>query len=57
MVEIVDIHRHAVEKLHAMVRDFGDRENSRVRDLVDLVIMLEHDLLVPATTTVAARQV
>jgi len=25
------------KKLHAMLRDFGDRENTRVRDLVDLV--------------------
>ena len=37
-VEIVDVHRHAAEKLHAMVRDFDERENSRVRDLVDIVI-------------------
>ena len=26
MVELVDVHRHAAEKLHAMCRDFGDRE-------------------------------
>jgi len=30
-VEIVDVHRHAAEKFHAMTRDFGDRENSRVQ--------------------------
>ena len=40
-VEIVDVHRHAAEKLHAMLRDFGDRENTRVRDLVDLVLLIE----------------
>ncbi len=28
-----------------MIFDFGDRENSRVRDLVDLVILIEHELL------------
>lgn len=48
VVEIIDIHRHAAEKLHAMTRDFGDRENSRLRDLVDLVLMLEHEMLNPA---------
>ncbi|MGE3445921.1 MAG: nucleotidyl transferase AbiEii/AbiGii toxin family protein [Acidimicrobiia bacterium] len=48
VVEIIDIHRHAAEKLHAMTRDFGDRENSRVRDLVDLMLMLEHEMLTPA---------
>ncbi len=49
VVEVVDVHRHAAEKFHAMLRDYGDRENSRVRDLVDLVVMIEHDLLDPAT--------
>ena len=45
--EIIDVHRHAAEKFHAMLRPHGERENSRVRDLVDLVILIEHDLLDP----------
>ncbi len=57
VVEIIDVHRHAAEKLHAMLRDFGDRENSRVRDLVDLVILIEHGLLDPMTVAAAGRQV
>jgi len=57
VIEIVDVHRHAAEKLHAMLRDFGERENSRVRDLVDVVILMEHDLLAPATVATATRQV
>ncbi len=57
VVEIVDVHRHAAEKLHAMLRDFGDRENTRVRDLVDLVILIEHGMLDPATVAAATRQV
>lgn len=56
-VEIVDVHRHAAEKLHAMTRDFGDRENSRVRDLLDLVILIEHDLLMPEALAEQARAV
>ena len=43
--EIIDVDRHAAEKFHGMIRDFGDRDNSRVRDLVDLVILIEHELL------------
>lgn len=57
MIEVVDVHRHAAEKLHAMSRDFGDRENSRVRDLVDLVILTEHGLLLPAKVAKATKQV
>lgn len=57
VVEIVDVHRHAAEKFHAMFRDFGDRENSRVRDLVDLVILIEHDLLAAAAVGAAIQQV
>lgn len=44
-IEIIDVNRHAAEKLHAIQKDFGDRENSRVRDLVDLMIFLEYELL------------
>lgn len=57
VVEVVDVHRHAAEKFHAMLRDFGDRENSRVRDLVDLALLIEHDLLDAARVADAAAQV
>lgn len=33
--EVVDVNRHAAEKFHGMLRDFADRENTRVRDLAD----------------------
>ena len=32
-IEIIDVQRHAAEKLHAIQRDFGSRDNTRVRDL------------------------
>jgi hypothetical protein len=57
VIEIVDVHRHAAEKLHAMSRDFGDRENSRFRDLVDVVLLIEHDLLDPAKLAIATTKV
>lgn len=56
-IEGVDANRHAAEKLHAMLRDFGTRENSRVRDLLDLVILLEHQLLDTETLSTAVRRV
>jgi hypothetical protein len=55
--EILNVNRHAAEKLHAMLRDFGDRENSRVRDLFDLALLIEHDLLDPASVASATTQV
>ena len=55
--EVIDRHRHAAEKFHAMLRDFGDRENSRVRDLVDLVLLVELDLLDVGKLRAALAQV
>lgn len=43
--EVVDLHRHAAEELHAMLRTFGERDNSRVRDLYDLSLLIDHELL------------
>ena len=57
LVEIIDVNRHAAEKFHGMLRDFGDRENTRVRDLVDLVILTEHELLEPSALAAAVRLV
>jgi hypothetical protein len=28
-----------------MARDFGDRENTRVRDLLDLILLIENEML------------
>lgn len=56
-VEIVDVNRHAAEKLHGMTRDFRDRENTRVRDLVDLVALIEHDQIDPALVAHAVTKV
>ena len=56
-VEIIATPRHAAEKFHAMTRDFGDRDNSRVRDLLDLVLLIENNMLSPDTVADAARTV
>lgn len=56
-VEIVDINRHAAEKFHGMLKQFGDRENTRVRDLGDLMLMEEEELLDLPTLEVAVQKV
>jgi Nucleotidyl transferase AbiEii toxin, Type IV TA system len=55
--EIVDINRHAAEKFHGMLRDYGDRENTRLRDFVDLVILIEHGLLDVSVLAASVRRV
>ena len=47
-IEIVDVHRHAAEKFHGMLKDFGERENTRVRDLADIMLLIEAGLLTPS---------
>jgi hypothetical protein len=56
-IEVIDLPRHTAEKFHAMTRDFGERENSRVRDLVDLVVLHEHCLLSSGPAAIAVRKV
>jgi Domain of unknown function (DUF1814). len=55
-VETVSPAQHFAEKLHALTRDYG-RENSRVRDLVDLALIIERADLAPAATFAAADRV
>lgn len=43
-VEVIDPAQHFAEKLHALTRTYGDRPNSRVRDLPDLVLLIEDGL-------------
>lgn len=43
-IEAVDRRQHFAEKLHALTRDYGDRPNTRVKDLVDLILLIEDGL-------------
>lgn len=46
VVTAVDVYQHAAEKLHAYSRLYaGDRPSSRVKDLVDLVLLIDAGLL------------
>ncbi len=43
-VEVVDTGQHFAEKLHAYTAQRGSRENTRVKDLTDLVLIIETGL-------------
>jgi hypothetical protein len=45
-IESADRSQHFAEKLHALTRDYGSRPNTRVKDLVDLLLLI-HDGLSP----------
>jgi Nucleotidyl transferase AbiEii toxin, Type IV TA system len=45
-IESADRRQHFAEKLHALTRDYGPRPNTRVKDLVDLLLLI-HDGLSP----------
>lgn len=57
IVELIDINRHAAEKIHAFSRTYGERPSTRVRDLVDLVLLIENDFLDTARTAAAVDAV
>ncbi|MFC9966863.1 nucleotidyl transferase AbiEii/AbiGii toxin family protein [Nocardia ignorata] len=56
-IEAVDRRQHFAEKLHAFTRDYGDRPNTRVKDLVDLVLLIESGLAADASVVRAVRHV
>lgn len=56
-VEVVAPDQQFAEKLHALTRTYGDRPSTRVRDLVDLVILIEEELVSPANARSACERV
>jgi hypothetical protein len=52
-IEAVEPRQYFAEKFHALTRDYGDRPNTRVKDLLDLVLLIEDGLL-PDTALVRA---
>jgi predicted nucleotidyltransferase component of viral defense system len=54
--ETVSAAQHFAEKLHALTRDYG-RENTRSRDLLDLVLLIEGELVRPGDVMPAVRLV
>jgi predicted nucleotidyltransferase component of viral defense system len=56
-IEVVAPAQHFAEKLHALTRRWPDRENTRVRDLVDLIMLIEDGRLEPRQVRQVARHV
>lgn len=57
-VPAIDVHRHAAEKFHAYARLYAhDRPSSRVKDLVDIVLLAGSGLLDPSRLRSALRTV
>ncbi len=57
-IPAVDVHQHAAEKLHAYSRIYAhNRPSSRVKDLVDLVLLVEAGVLMSPQLGVRLRQV
>lgn len=57
-VQAIDVNRHAAEKLHAYSRLYAhDRPSSRVKDLVDIVLLADSGLLAPPRLGSALRAV
>jgi predicted nucleotidyltransferase component of viral defense system len=56
-VEVVAPGQHFAEKLHALTRQYPGRENTRVRDLADLILLIEDGSLAPAEALRIAQQV
>lgn len=56
-IEAVDRRQHFAEKLHALTRDYGDRSNTRIKDLADLVLLIESPLDADSSLMNAVRHV
>ena len=56
-VEVAATTQHFAEKLHALTRDYGAQLNTRIRDLVDLMLLIELDLVRPAQVLPVVRHV
>jgi predicted nucleotidyltransferase component of viral defense system len=56
-VAAIDVHQHAAEKLHALTKSYGERPNTRTKELVDLVLLLEQGLVDPRRLAARLRKV
>lgn len=56
-IETVSTEQHFAEKLHALTRDFGERPNTRIKDLVDLVLLVDSGLRPDQTLLTVVRHV
>jgi predicted nucleotidyltransferase component of viral defense system len=56
-IETVSSEQHFAEKLHALTRDYGERPNTRIKDLIDLVLLIDSGLRPDRVLLTAVRHV
>lgn len=54
---VVARRQHFAEKLHALTRDYGDRPNTRTKDLVDLILLIDTGLIADHALVETTRHV
>jgi|GEM_PF-143327 len=54
--QLLSVSQHFAEKLHTLTRPWTGRENTRVKDLVDLVLLIERGDLQPRSVIEAVRR-
>jgi predicted nucleotidyltransferase component of viral defense system len=56
-IEVVDRNQHFAEKVHALTRTYMTRPSTRVKDLADIVLLIDDGLLPTATLLATIRHV
>ncbi|MGB7946416.1 MAG: nucleotidyl transferase AbiEii/AbiGii toxin family protein [Candidatus Binatia bacterium] len=56
-IRVTSSAQHFAEKVHALTRPFNDRFNTRVKDLVDLMLFAEHSLARTTDVKVAVKEI
>jgi predicted nucleotidyltransferase component of viral defense system len=57
VVRVISAEQHLAEKLHAYTRRYGDRDSTRVKDLVDMALLLTDSRIVDAALAQALRNI
>jgi predicted nucleotidyltransferase component of viral defense system len=57
IIRVTSRAQHFAEKIHALTRPFDDRINTRVKDLADLMLFIEHEVPQPDDIKVAVLEI
>jgi predicted nucleotidyltransferase component of viral defense system len=57
VIRVTSRAQHFAEKLHAVTRPFEDRINTRVKDLADLMLFIDHAMIRPSDVKIALNEV
>lgn len=57
VIRVTSTAQHFAEKIHALTRPFDDRINTRVKDLADLMLFIDHGMIQPSDVKAALVEV